>query len=519
MVHNAFESQAPIVAISLGHDAVLSATHDPAISGAHDPALSAVHDPAQSAVGGGHTPFLSGGHEVADSVLHTAELSGQHDAVLSGAHSVVLSGGHDPAVSGVHPPFLSGLHDAVLSGAHDPTFSVLHDPVISIVHGANLSAAHDPVVSGLHDAAQSAIHDPLQSRIHDPAISGNAHVAALSDLHSQALSGAHAAADSQLHQPITRNAHQANLSAPHEPIASATHLAIESAFHDPTISDFHDPIVSVVHNPLLSGAHNPILSGGHDPAISAVHVPFISALGDSPPIINFNGPGPASAQIRTSQVDSNCGASGLSNADFQLAALDEATSLGLGYGSGAQLATLGDGCLRVIVPTGFSFSDGWDRPPEGVIFDSANSLDGLIPAEVGGELPTQLAGWNIDFVLPGLALDFAAGFNAITYTGLEISAADLAGSLGSKVVAIFRFNSATQRYERFTVGALEFLNSLDQVQTGDGLFIQTSGAFSSTLLNLTPIGGTVDVSLPSGSNLIAYTGAVSLEQLLASSMG
>ena len=75
-------------------------------------------------------------------------------------------------------------------------------------------------------------------------------------------------------------------------------------------------------------------------------------------------------------------------------------------------------------------------------------------------------------------------------------------------------------YELFAVEAPSFVNTLTEVRTGDGLIIRSSGAFSSTQLNLTPIATAVDVALRSGANLIAYSGpTVPVEQLLGDLSG
>ena len=200
-----------------------------------------------------------------------------------------------------------------MSGEHAPDLSTFHSPVESAAHDATLSGFHDSVLSAAHDATLSSAHDPLASAAHDPHLSG---------------------------------------------------------FHDAVLSGAHDPTVSSAHSPTLSGVHNPILSGAHDSILSSAHNPVVSDLTSvdgEPPVVDFDllfgddfsedalavsqvrQETPLSlppsvlraAGIRTAQLGGGCSLSELTTQSYTLPPLRDVVAIALGYGAGAQLASLG----------------------------------------------------------------------------------------------------------------------------------------------------------------------------------
>ena len=78
--------------------------------------------------------------------------------------------------------------------------------------------------------------------------------------------------------------------------------------------------------------------------------------------------------------------------------------------------------MQVLLPPGFSFSDGWQAPPSGAIFDLGEDLEGLALAQAGDTAPA--GPWQLDFFLPAAisagpmtTVDLARGFTAVAYMG------------------------------------------------------------------------------------------------------
>ncbi len=433
--------------LSLVHDAVVSSTHDPVLSVMHDPALSLIHDAVLSAAGpvcggdlvvlgevdgGGRLPscdihggLLSDLHLPDASLEHDPALSLVHDPALTGSgHSPLLSGGHDPAITAIHAPFSTALHDPVLTAVHDPTSTAGHDPVASDLHGAVISGAHLPEFSLVHEPLLSATHDPDLSLVHDPALTAAGPLCA--------------AGVPACHDPVV-----SPLLGLHDPALTALHDPALSALHDPGISTLHDPGVSVLHDPVPSSVHFPLVSGGHAPVDSAIHNPVASAIGGDPPVVDLCalfgfclGPAAASfadtlpAGLHSAQLG-GCDAAQLADAEYSVTTLDDATSLELGYGIGGQLATL-DACVQVLLPADFTFTDGWQAPPQGAVFDLDESLEGLELAAIGSVLPASLEDWSLDFFLPvdsGEVLALVTGGQFLFWQFGPANAADVFGTV------------------------------------------------------------------------------------------
>ena len=374
----------------------------------NDPFASGFHDPAAS---GFHDPFVRGGHDPAISGFHDPTASGGHDAAISGFHDPFLSGGHDAGLSVLHDPVLSGGHDAVISGLHDPLYSAAHSP--------ELSAAHDPLFSAAHDPALSADHDPALSGLHDPAFS---------------LSGEHSADLSTFHSPVNSAAHDATLSGVHNPIFSGAHDSTLSFAHNPVVSDLTsvDGEPPVVDFDLLFG--DDLI----EDALAVSQVRQESPLYLHPSVLRAAG-------SRTAQLGGGCSLSELTTQSYTLAPLRDVVAIALGYGAGAQLASLGT-CVQVILPSDFAFSEGWDTPPAGALFHLEDDLDGLILAPVGSAPPSEFPERSLEFFLPAAIPTLDSGFNALTFTGVSgTRVEDFVASFGGAVTAVFRFNSATQQ--------------------------------------------------------------------------
>ena len=313
-----------------------------------------------------------------------------------------------------------------------------------------------------------------------------------------------------------------------------------SGFHEPTVSGAHDSTISDAHAPILSGVHNPILSGGHDPVLSEAHNPVVSDLttdDGTSPVVDFDDffgslegvsiemEGAQASQFRTSWVTpwtmiparlvglrtaqaAVCDSAQTLTASFSVSDLPDEVAISLGYIDGAQLAALGS-CVRVILPGDFAFTDGWDAPPSGALFDLSGGVEGLFLAEVGAALPAGLDGWDMDFFLPdGARVELQTGFNALSYTGasgVDISA--YVSDLGDGVLSVFRFNAVKQQYESYTVGAPAFVNSLTTLEQGDALIVRVEGGRTLSLIDLVPATPERVVQLQAGSNLVSYSGA------------
>ncbi len=213
------------------------------------------------------------------------------------------------------------------------------------------------------------------------------------------------------------------------------------------------------------------------------------------------------AGIRTAQLGGGCSLSELTTQSYTLAPLRDVVAIALGYGAGAQLASLGT-CVQVILPPDFAFSAGWDAPPAGALFHLEDDLNGLILAPVGSAPPSEFPEWSLDFFLPAAIPTLDSGFNALTFTGVSgTRVEEFVASFGGAVTAVFRFNSATQQYETFTLGAPAFVNTLTTLQQGDALLLAVDRTAPFSQIDLLPASGMRRIALRTGSNLVSYTGA------------
>lgn len=162
----------------------------------------------------------------------------------------------------------------------------------------------------------------------------------------------------------------------------------------------------------------------------------------------------------------------------------------------------------MILPPDFAFSAGWDAPPAGALFHLEDDLNGLILAPVGSAPPSEFPEWSLDFFLPAAIPTLDSGFNALTFTGVSgTRVEEFVASFGGAVTAVFRFNSATQQYETFTLGAPAFVNTLTTLQQGDALLLAVDRTAPFSQIDLLPASGMRRIALRTGSNLVSYTGA------------
>ena len=387
-------------------------------------------------------------------------------------------------------------------------------------HVPLISAAHEPAASGGHNPVASAAHEPAASGLHDPAVSGGVHAPAISAFHTPAVSANHDPAVSAAHGPVVSAAHDPTVSGAHDPVASAAHDPTISQFHNAVASGGHDPTVSSGHNPNLSGIHTPALSGGHSPADSATHDPIASAFGDPgglPPVLPFDEIFDFLAPVASSGPGSLFGglAVGLdpwARAYMMAQQVSEETSLaddvaiGLGLAPGARLVTRSSGA-RAILPVDFAFTAGWDAPPRGSIFDLGGRTD-LMPAPVGSALPSGLAGWGEDFLLPAATTDAQVVFNPVTFAGVSgTSAADFAAQFGDGLQSMWRFDAATQQWLNFIAGAPARVNTLATLNSRDALLLKTAQTAAVQQIDFIPRTGVArSVALQPGRNLVSYTG-------------
>ncbi|MEE8336758.1 MAG: hypothetical protein V3R95_01720, partial [Dehalococcoidia bacterium] len=164
---------------------------------------------------------------------------------------------------------------------------------------------------------------------------------------------------------------------------------------------------------------------------------------------------------------------------------------------------------QVIVPVDFTFTSGWDAPPVGSIFDLGDGSAGLILAPVGSTLPAGLTGWTQDFFLPGSTTAVKIGLSPVVFTGTDgTDVADFAASITTGLESILRFNAVTQTWDSYGPDRASFANQISTLNARDALFIKATGVSTFSQVDLVPRDGSVRaVSLSTGSNFVAYTGA------------
>ena len=81
--------------------------------------------------------------------------------------------------------------------------------------------------------------------------------------------------------------------------------------------------------------------------------------------------------------------------------------------------------------------------------------------------------WEQPALSEARSVQLLAGFNLVMWTGPDATAVgDALAAIVDSVVAVFTWDAASQRFLSFKPGALAFLNSLAELNHGDGIWIQ-----------------------------------------------
>ena len=96
-----------------------------------------------------------------------------------------------------------------------------------------------------------------------------------------------------------------------------------------------------------------------------------------------------------------------------------------------------------------------------------------------------------------------AGWNLVGYTGSTLPTDAVTAPLGGVFDSIHAFDAPAQAFELVTAAGPAFLNSLTQVDAGDGLWLFASG---DTFWEMPVITEARSVALSAGFNLVTWTG-------------
>ena len=114
----------------------------------------------------------------------------------------------------------------------------------------------------------------------------------------------------------------------------------------------------------------------------------------------------------------------------------------------------------------------------------------------------------------GHAVNLIPGWNLVGWLGPDTPVADALGDTLAAVASVNTFDAATQTFSTFTVGGPDFLNTLDLIPAGAGVWLLATAAATWTQPGLPPSNGELataqitgrDVPLLPGFNLVAWTG-------------
>ena len=126
---------------------------------------------------------------------------------------------------------------------------------------------------------------------------------------------------------------------------------------------------------------------------------------------------------------------------------------------------------------------------------------GPLPVEVGGHTIVALAVTTLD-PAPTRAVILREGWNLVGWTGAT-AAADAIASIADEVNVVFRWDAGGQRFLSFSPTAPPFLNSLDDLDFGDGVWIQVAAGVVWTQPAIVVARA---VALSEGWNLVQWTG-------------
>ena len=111
------------------------------------------------------------------------------------------------------------------------------------------------------------------------------------------------------------------------------------------------------------------------------------------------------------------------------------------------------------------------------------------------------------------------GFNLIGWTGPPIDPAILAQCVGAALDAIFAWDADTEQFRTYRPGAPAFLNDLDVIESGAGIWVLADWSGASLDIPTLPLPD--GVSLRPGLNLVAWSGldGIAVADAIASAKG
>ncbi len=134
----------------------------------------------------------------------------------------------------------------------------------------------------------------------------------------------------------------------------------------------------------------------------------------------------------------------------------------------------------------------------------ADGASPLLPVTVGGRTTIALRVTS-PAVAPTRAVPLAGGWNLVGWTGGTTPVAEAIGPIAAQVDTLFRWDASARQFRSFSPSALPFLNSLESLQFGDGLWIRIQNPLGATWTQPVVV-VTRAVPLAAGWNLVLWTG-------------